>query len=219
MSLGLEIDFDLYGSPEEYTAALKEIDAILEKPPAFSFDSRYDSDIIAFKACVAAGIRHDFEIAGKYMQVMIKSNPKSMVKLNFEIKNNEKLEDFKKSIFFKQVKPLQPKDKFLQSAYDNSEDEPYKVFQNLEKKKQDASDLADLISVQHYCISLICSDLDEHGESNIEEYGKGKISPKEFKKIKKDLELELKDLMKKEKIKQTLFWQYKNFKSFKEIPF
>ena len=30
MSLGLEIDFDLYGSPEEYTAALKEIDAILK---------------------------------------------------------------------------------------------------------------------------------------------------------------------------------------------
>jgi len=40
-----------------------------------------------------------------------------------------------------------------------------------------------------------------------------------FKQIRKDLEVELKNLMKESKVKQTLFWQTKNFKSFKDIPF
>lgn len=219
MTLGLEVDLELYGSLEEYKNALKKVDSILEKPPAFSFDSRYDTDSIAFKACIAAAFKKDFETAGKYMQIMLKANPKKMISLKFEIQNNEELEDFKKSSFFKQTKSLEPKEKFLQSAYENAEDEPYKVFNDLEKKKKTAKDLADLVSVQHYCIALICSDLEEHGESNIEEYGKGKVSPKEFKKIKKDLELELKDLMKEAKVKQTIFWQFKNFKNFKDVPF
>lgn len=219
MTLGLEVDLALYGNQEEYTLALEKIDSILKQPPALSFDSRYDADIVAFKACVAAASRQDFENAGKYMQIMLKANPTTMTKLNAELKSNERIQDFKKSHFFKQTAPLQPKEKFLQSAYDNAEDEPFKVYQTLEKKRDTANDLADLVSVQHYCISLICSDLEEHGEGNLEEYGKGKVSIKEFKQLKKDLENELKDLMKELKLKETIFWKFKNFKSFKDIPF
>ncbi|MEN0060393.1 MAG: hypothetical protein AAGB31_16250 [Bdellovibrio sp.] len=215
----MEIDYDLYGDATAFKKALQKIDTVIAQTDVLHFERHGKPVHLAMKACIAAAIREDYKAAGLYLEKMISLDPAYISELKKTIQDDERLEDFQQSAVFKQAQQALPSEKHLAAAYEQALNEPYQTYQKLEKKKKDTKDTADLLSVQHYCIALICSDLEEHGEDNMEDYGKGKISVKEFKSIKKDLESQLKATMTKTKIKQTNFWKFKGFKSFKDIPF
>ncbi|MBI2270463.1 MAG: hypothetical protein HYU69_08930 [Bacteroidetes bacterium] len=159
----------------------------------------------------------DFEKAGFYLSTIFRIDRVTMTVMHSFLNTDPRFVEFKKTKFFKDALPEMPVEKHLAQAYVTAMDEPYETYKKLEKNKEKTKDKTDLLAVQHFCIALICSDLGEHGDDNMDEYGGGKISIKGFKDLKKKLEDDLKKQMAKSKIKHPPFWKYKKFKSFKDV--
>jgi hypothetical protein len=63
------------------------------------------------------------------------------------------------------------------------------------------------LAVQEYCLNLICTDLAEHGDTNLYMYAGGKMLVSDFEKLHNDVLKKLLDLLKKNDVKNTLVWQ------------
>ncbi len=73
-----------------------------------------------------------------------------------------------------------PEEPLLAAAWKSAADDPFRTWKRLEARKGELSDTVGRLAVQLFCLSRICSDLDEHGEDNLWEYGGGDITPAEF---------------------------------------
>jgi hypothetical protein len=104
-----------------------------------------------------------------------------------------------------------PSDEALLSAYKSASSDPYRVYERLEKHRANTKDLLDLLGVQVYCIDTICSDLDEHGTANMDEYGGRKKSVADFFKLKERLHSDLAQERKRSGRSDVPFWKYKGW--------
>lgn len=64
-----------------------------------------------------------------------------------------------------------PSDEVLRRAYQLAEDAPFEAFVLVRDRLQDVGDRLDALGLQVFCLSRICSDLDEHGDANLPLYG------------------------------------------------
>ena len=214
----MAIDLELTGPQDSYENVMKDMAKELGKIKKETNEiSKWKIESYCKRAIVASLTKGDFERTQLFLELFSSGNPQACsIYLSDYLKWNENFKKFKKSKFAKDVGSQLPKDKLLASAYVQALEEPFKTYQKLEKHNDKIEDKMDRLAVQHFCISLICSDLSEHGEDNIGDYGNGKMSLQDFKLLEKKLKDELKPMIKKDK---PSFWAYKGFKTFKDIPF
>jgi hypothetical protein len=87
-----------------------------------------------------------------------------------------------------------------------ADDDPYRIYLELEKSKAQVSNVHDLLAVQEMCLDLICSDLAEHGNKHLQFYANGKIPENKFIEMHKEITDQLISLLKNTKIRETRVW-------------
>ncbi len=107
------------------------------------------------------------------------------------------------------VKPPKGTAKLFKDLYD---DEPYKALLEAEKiMASKPKDTLTILEAMNYALSSINSDLDEHGESNLIEYGDGKHDIKYFKTYQENIKKQISEAKKAgqsdETFKSVMAWR------------
>lgn len=95
----------------------------------------------------------------------------------------------------------------LKAIFDmDVEGDPYLIYQEIEAVKDEIPDKHEYLAVQEHALHTICSDLAEHGDTNLYFYAKGKIPKATFDQLYKKVFGLLIEELKKSKATKTEVW-------------
>lgn len=110
------------------------------------------------------------------------------------IRDDPDFDGFRSDPDFQALVDTLPKDPTLRSVYQHlQDDEPYEAWKRGAEVLEQAADRLAVLQAMEAALESICSDLDEHGEVNLQLYGAGAHSVEFFTQSLSDVQRRLKE--------------------------